>query len=500
MTLTTSLSRRMLLGSGLAAGAALTLAPRAFAAPEAPEWTLGFTTAPAKGFGPAPMRLVSGKAPAGLEGALYRNGPAQFRYGDSLASHWFDADGMVHRVAIANGKAVHTGRYVQTKKRKAEQEAKKFLASGFGTLGDPSYEVGSSDDVNAANTSVVMSGGEMLALWEGGSAFRLDPVTLETRGPKIWRPDLAAMPFLAHPKREPGGRLWNLAVGGLASGIPKVGIYRIGADGALEDFGIVDVGVLSYIHDWSMTTSKLIILVQPWISTAPRPPFINSFDWRPQDGMKVLIIDKDDLTKQRWVQADARAFYHTGAAWEESDGTIRLDAAFYAEPVLGQGGGADWIRGEYGKPMAEGYLSQLVIPPPNAKAPGDAKYVSTGVGGEFPQVDPRRHGASRRLTALVGGGAPGRPAPTALAVHDWGSSKTDAYDFGKNYMVEEHLFIPKPGKTAEQDSWLIGTAINLRAGHSEVWVFDAAKVSDGPVAVWQADYAWPLGFHGTWAG
>ena len=33
----------------------------------------------------------------------------------------------------------------------------------------------------------------------------------------------------------------------------------------------------------------------------------------------------------------------------------------------------------------------------------------------------------------------------------------------------------------------------------EVWAFDAANVEDGPVAVWQADYAWPLGFHGTWA-
>lgn len=489
-----TLSRRSLLGSGLAVAATLALSPRAFAEPEMPGWHLGYTTAPAKGLGPSPMRLVSGKAPAGLEGALYRNGPAQFRYGDAFASHWFDGDGMVHRIAIQGGKAVHTGRFVETGKRKAEQKAQKFLASGFGTLGDPSYEVGSSDDVNAANTSVVMSGGEMLALWEGGSAFRLDPVTLETRGPKVWRRDLTAMPFLAHPKREPGGRLWNLAVGGLSSGIPKVGIYKISPAGELEDFAIVDVGVNAYIHDWTMTERKLIILVQPWISTATKPPFINSFEWRPQDGMKVLIVDKDDMKKQRWVQADARSFYHTGAAWEESDGTIRLDAAFYSAPVLGQGGGADWIKGKYETPLGDGYLSQLIIPPS-----GDGKYVSTGIAGDFPQVDPRRHGAARKLTALVTGGVTGRPGASSLSMHDWASSKTQTYDFGRNYMVEEHLFIPKPGKTAEQDCWLIGTAINLRAGHSEVWVFDAADVSAGPVAVWQADYAWPLGFHGTWS-
>ena len=71
---------------------------------------------------------------------------------------------------------------------------------------------------------------------------------------------------------------------------------------------------------------------------------------------------------------------------------------------------------------------------------------------------------------------------------------------GANYMVEEHLFIPKPDGVSERDSWLIGTVINTRAQKSEVCAFDAANITDGPIAVWQADYAWPLGFHGTWAG
>jgi all-trans-8'-apo-beta-carotenal 15,15'-oxygenase len=495
MTISSSLSRRMLLGSGLAVGAAFAITPRGFAEPKAPAWTLGYTTPPAKGLGPSPMRLVSGKAPAGLKGALYRNGPAQFRYGDAFASHWFDGDGMVHRVAIEDGKAVHTGRFVETGKRKAEQAAQKFLAPGFSTAGDPSYAVGSVDDVNAANTSVVMSGGEMLALWEAGSAFRLDPVTLETRGPKVWRKDLAAMPFLAHPKREPDGRMWNLAVASLAIGGPTVGIYRIGVDGALEDFGVVNVGAAAYIHDWSITKRHLIILVQPWIKANSRPG-IAGFDWRPREGLKALIIDKDDLKKQRWAQADARAFYHTGAAWEESDGTIRLDVCFSREPALGVGGGAAEIRGEY-KPRGEGSgttLTQLIIPPK-----GDAKLVETRLGGEFPQVDPRFHGLPRKLTAIVGGGAPGRPGPTTLRLQDWSSGKAQSYDYGVDYMVEEHVFVPKPGSTSERDSWLIGTAINLAAAKSEVSVFDVADIEEGPVAIWQADYSWPLGFHGTWA-
>lgn len=485
-----NMSRRMLLHAGLMSGAALAVAPRMFAEETMPDWHVGYETAPAKGFGPAPMRLVSGKAPADLAGALYRNGPAHFKHGDAYATHWFDGDGMVQRINIADGQAVHTGRYVDTQKRRLEMAANKFLAPGFGTVGDPSYPVGSSDDVNPGNISVLMSGGELLALWEAGSAYRLDPVTLETKGFKAWRPDLKGMPFLAHPKREPDGRVWNLALSGR-----RIGIYNINPDGSTRDFGMVDVGASHYIHDWTMTERKLVILCQPWIQTKNIPPFIDGFVWQPEQGMKFLIVDKDDLTKTRWAQGPARAFYHTGAAWEESDGTIRVDAAFYPEPVLGSGGGAAEIRGKVSGDQASSKLTMAVIP-----LQGDARLVETKIAGDFPQVDPRRHGLSRRLTAMITGSVENQPGGSALALQDWSSGKAQVYDFGSKYMVEEHLFIPKPGGVSEKDSWLIGTAINTRAQRSEVWAFDASYIEDGPVAVWQADYAWPLGFHGTWAG
>lgn len=42
--------------------------------------------------------------------------------------------------------------------------------------------ISSPDSLNAANTSVLATGGELLALWEGGSAYRLAPDSLETLG------------------------------------------------------------------------------------------------------------------------------------------------------------------------------------------------------------------------------------------------------------------------------------------------------------------------------
>ena len=79
-----SLSRRHFLTAGAASSAVIGLGfGPAFGhsfdqAASMPDWHLGYTSAPAGGFDPAPMRLVYGKVPAGLNGTLYRNGPAQF--------------------------------------------------------------------------------------------------------------------------------------------------------------------------------------------------------------------------------------------------------------------------------------------------------------------------------------------------------------------------------------------------------------------------------------
>ena len=485
-----SLTRRTLLGSLAAAGGtAALMGPHALGDQKVPGWQLGYTNAPAGGFSPAPMRRVQGKLPDGFAGALYRNGPGWFRYGEETTGHWFDGDGMIQKIAFGDGKAVHSGRFVATHKHAQEQAAGRFLAPGFGTSGDPDFAVMGPDDVNAANTSVLMMDGELLALWEAGSPFRIDPDTLETRGPKTWREDLKGMPFLAHPKREPNGTVWNLAVAGA-----RVGIYQIDPAGALVSFDLVDIGAAAYLHDWAMTERHLVILVQPWIQTRQIPPFVNSLEWRPDEGLRVLIVDKADMTRQRWAEVPARAFFHTGAAWEDGSGAIHIDACFYDEPVLGPGGATNLMEGRYdaAKDNPLGYLGRIIVP-----VEGPARLEETGIEGEFPAVNPTLHGAERRLTAMIGGEVEGRPGGRRLSVFNWQSGTHEAFDFGVDRMPEEYLFVPQPGGAGEADAWLVGTVLNTRTRASEVHVFDVAGVSDGPLVSYSADYAWPLGFHGT---
>ncbi|HAY09004.1 MAG TPA: primosomal protein N' [Thauera sp.] len=142
------------------------------------------------------MRLIHGRSPRGLEGVLFRNGPGWFRYRGSATGHWFDGDGFIQRFAIADGRARHSARFADTNKRRIETARQQIVMPGFGTRGQPSAPVNNADSLNAANTSVMMAGAELWALWEGGSPTQLDPATLQTVGLRTLRPEIALTPQL----------------------------------------------------------------------------------------------------------------------------------------------------------------------------------------------------------------------------------------------------------------------------------------------------------------
>ena len=72
------------------------------------------------------------------------------------------------------------------------------------------------------------------------------------------------------------------------------------------------------------------------------------------------------------------------------------------------------------------------------------------------------------------------------AADELGTGANEAFDFGADQMVQEHLFVPKPGASGERDAWLVGVTLNTRARATELHVFDAARIGDGPVATWRS--------------
>lgn len=476
--------RDILRGAALLGGASL-LTPEAVWAAAASDWTLGMADVESD-LAPTVMTRLHGRAPAGLKGTLFRNGPARFRRPGGSVGHWFDGDGMVRKFQIADGEARISARFVDTIKRRQDAAAKAVITPGFGTAAGPGARLSGPDDANAANTSVLMAGGELWALWESGSPTVLDPVTLETRGFKTLRPDLKAMPFLAHPRVQPDGTIWNLGLAGR-----RAVVWKLAPDGALQKAELIDLPRASYMHDFTATARHLVILLQPWVVDSFRTPVAAAMAWKPELGTQVLVIDKDDLSKRRVFELPPFFFFHLGDAWEEADGTIRFDACVDDDPSGVAANAGALLRGQ----------AVRAAPPRRALvtlgADGRAKLAREAASAEFPRGDARFAGQVRRYSVHVTNERPDRPLFQGVAVRDWKADRDQVFDFGPRHLVEEMVFVPRPGSSGELDGWLVGTTVNLDASATELHVFDALRVNQGPIAAWRAPVALPVTFHGV---
>ena len=478
------MSRRAVL-TGAAASASL-LVPgvgRAATSSAPADWRLGVVDVPGD-IAPCVLRLLQGKPPAGLRGTLYRNGPARFRRSGSATGHWFDGDGLIRSWRIGDGNARLAARFVDTPKRRLEEKLDRMVMPGFGTASQPGAAVTSNDDTNAANTSIIRAGDSMLALWEAGSPTVIDPETLATKGVQTLGPGLEHMPFLAHPRVEPDGRIWNLGLSGKSALV-----WRLAANGALEATQVVPLPRASYLHDFTATARHLVIVLQPWIQDKFALPFVDSLSWRPEQGTQVLVIDKADLSVRRLYELPTFSFFHLGDAWEERDGTIRFDGCFEANPAFGQHAARELIAGRHAEvPMP--MLTMVALHPD-----GKATLSVSGIDAEFPRSDPRVAGLPRTQTVHVGGYTKDRPFAQSVGVWDWHTGRDDSHRFGSRQLVEE--FVPVADRADPAKNWLVGTTVNLAACATELHVFDAARVAQGPVCTWQADVALPVGFHGN---
>src|SRR5205823_818853 len=63
----------------------------------------------------------------------------------------------------------------------------------------------------------------------------------------------------------------------------------------------------------------------------------------------------------------------------------------------------------------------------------------------------------------------------------------------------ETAMAPRPGSTGEDDGYLVTITTDMNADRSECWVFDAARVGDGPVCRVRLPERVSSGTHATWA-
>lgn len=492
----TPTNRRSFLGVAAGAGVAAAAWPTAAAPPLA-----GAPRAPARRPDPRLAAFENGREiemarvevegvfPPELRGVFHRNGPAMFERGHVRYRHWFDGDGFVQRWRIENGGVRYRSRFIQTSKFRTEAAAGAFLfpVSGGGVSPSPSAAFSGADSANPSNTSIVAMGAESWALWEGGSAMRVDPESLDTLGLVRLGGEVDGAPFSAHPRRGEDGRLWNIGALGR-----RVLLYRLDAGGALEQFGVQSLGEEGYVHDF-LLTERSVVVVQCSTETrgerSVESGTFGSIRGVQSKPMRVHVFDRETFDLVRQAELPNGFAFHFGNAWEEGDGSIHFDIVHnldgdqmleFFKPLSGQ------------FPNWQGVSYRVTLPPVGAP-----RFERLQARVEFPKVNPRFDARRHRYVYATGFEDQSRQDWfDAVMKIDLDGGRNGVFSYGAEWMVEEHVFVPRPGGVGEDDGWVVGTALNWLRGRTALTVFDATRPGEGPLARAWLDQSMPLGLHG----
>ena len=497
-----ALDRRGFLQGLLGAATAAALAPLAagrlahagdpaeFAAGlRAHPWLAGWRGVRAEALGPQSAE-VRGRWPAALRGTLYRNGPAWFERDGFRYEHWFDGDGMVQAWRMDGAGVVHRGRMVETPKFARERRAGRFVVPAAGTHVPHPRPVRNNDDANPANTSVMALGGRVFALCEAGSAFEVDPDTLATLGPVRWRDDLATLPFSAHPLIDRDGSVWNFGGIGMLGGGTDLLLWQLGADGTVRQARTLACPALGYLHSFAMTDTHLVFVLAPFV-LGESGAFFQRLRFQPGEAARIAVVPKADLSAARWFEADFAMAYHFADAWQRGD-EIVVRAVLHDDVEAARSPMAHAMRGEARPDASVGRLARLHLDLRGGRARWEREDARDL---EFAVFDPRSRGdrAATLYAPTTVGEAPMFNAVVALDPR----GRRRVHRYGDGVLAEEHLFVPRPGSSAPDDGWLLGTLLDSRRDRHGLALLDARRVDDGPIAEAWLPYSMPLGFHGT---
>jgi len=448
---------------------------------------------------------VQGEIPRELHGTLYRNGPnPAFPPRAGLAYHWFDGDGMIHAVSLANGQARYRNRWVRTRRFELEHKAGRSLFGGLTSMDQSDPEAFRALErqglspyecvqlaADAGNTNVIWHAGKLLALLEVANPTELDPRTLATLGAQDYGGKLAGG-MTAHPKLDPEtGELLGFVYSAVA---PFLRYHVIDRDGRLTRSVPIDVPVGAMMHDFVVTRDHVIF---PWFPMTFRPEnlFTNQlWHWEPELATRIGVMPRNGSNRDVvWFEIETCFVYHFLNAHSDG-GRVVIEAVRYPRVALFNSA----RTGEEEPGPAPGLMTRWTL---DLAGRVFKEEPLDDVQCEFPRLDERRAGLSYRH-----GWAPGtlpREEGTvpfnAILHYDLAKGTRRAHELAPASTAGEAVFVPRGPTAAEGDGFLVLPVYRWAEDRSDILILDAQDVQRAPLAVVRLPHRLPLGFHGNWA-
>ena len=378
---------------------------------------------------------------------------------DAAGHHWFLGDGMLHGLAIADGKAAwYRNRWIGSRR----------AAAALGRAAAPGPRRSRNDTVN---TNVVAIGGRTFALVEAGSFPVEVSETLEKQCYSSFDGTLHGS-FTGHPHRDPlTGEHHAIAYeGGVWDAVRHVVVSASGK--VVRDVPIaVEHGPC--IHDCAITARFVIVLDLP-VTLSMRAVlggYTFPFRWNPAHQARVGLLPKaGSAADMVWCNVDPCFVFHVANAFDGDNGQVILDVIAY--PKLFASGGSDLD--------ALGLLERWTVDPANRHV--DRRVIDP-TPQEFPRIDERRFGQSYRYAYTVSVPPDGNPqleGATQLYKHDLETGRRHVHDFGRGHVPGEFVFVPAAPDASEDDGWLVGFVIDTADEATDFVMHDPSKRARPP--------------------
>lgn len=450
-----------------------------------------------------------GVIPPELNGAFFRVQPdPQFppRLDDDIS---FNGDGMITRFHIHDGQCDFRQRWAKTDKWKIENEAGKAM---FGAYRNPLTDA---DEVKGeirgtANTNAWIHGGKLYALKEDSPALVMDPATMETDGYTWFNDKMTGQTFTAHPKIDPAtGNM--IAFGYAASGLctDDCTFYEVTPEGELIREIWFKAPYYCMMHDFAITEDYALFHIVPSIGSWDRlekglPHF--GFDTTMPVYLGVLPRREGATAEDiRWFKRDNCFASHVLNAYQEGT-KIHFDTPESKNNMF------PFFPDVHGEPFngmeAMSYLTRWTVDMASNGDEFDSVTRLTETAGEFPRIDDRvaglkhRHGwmlemDMKRPVELRGGSAGGL-LMNCLFHKDLETGAEQHWWCGPVSSLQEPCFIPRSKHTPEGDGWIVMVCNRLEEQRSDLLIFDAMQVDEGPVATIKLPIRMRFGLHGNW--
>lgn len=451
---------------------------------------------------------LEGEIPAQLSGTFHRVHPDQQfppKYEDD---QFFNGDGMISLFRFRNGKIDFRQRYAHTDKFRLEREASEALFGAYRNplTDDPSVK---GRIRGTANTNVMVHGGRLYALKEDSPALLMDPLTLETFGYTDFEGKCHSQTFTAHPKIDPlTGNMCAFSYASTGLLTRDCTYMEINPKGELVKEVWFEVPYYCMMHDFGLTEDYAVFHIVPSTSNWERleaglPHF--GFDTTLPVYLGILPREGDGKD-MRWFKAPNLFASHVMNAFNDGS-RIHFDtpeAKNNMFPFFPDIHGADFKPEE-----AQSFLTRWTVDMNSKGEEFESREQMTDMMGEFPRIDDRyasqQHDygwflCSDRSLPFEGPGSRASGFLTnKLAFMDFATGRQSSWFCGPQCLIQEPCFVPRTPDAPQGDGYILALVDNLVTNFTDLCIFEAQQVKEGPIGRARLPFRLRSGLHGNWA-